>query len=577
MRSSSAARRRAISNAVRPVSPRPPSDRGHARAASEYTGSLQKDQRHSRHDSSIAGYGSNDRLKVPNEARQEDMVGSFYLEESASEASAGSARSSVDAVQLAAALPPHATQSSSALYESGSSFEELVDRLLSQPVSKSDEKFAAIFLALYRKFAAPGQLLEAIVERYEALDRDGLAALIKISAQQRHVNILGAWVGTYPGDFAYSKTKQRMRTLVGKLSEERIHSHACAQMNADLDNVQDDDDTIWAYNDRDKACDAIRISLTSAASTMIDDPTSMREDDFSISGSTLLDDTSPTTPSGTDTIRSASISSQLLHNVEYAQRHAQLLTPIPRHPITKIQWRQLMEFPDDVVAKELTRMDWIMFSSIRSRDLVRQVSVTPEEKSKWKNLVHVNRMIDHFNHLAFWVTNYILLRDKPKHRALMLEKFMRIARKLREMNNYNALGAVIAGVKSTSVHRLNATRELISPQVGRDWMKLELLMSATRSHFAYRLAWENSSGERIPYLPLHRRDLVSAEEGNKTFVGDEKEGRINWKKFEVMGEVIVSLQKAQGTTYKSVSGGSGNQTIKELVLDGKVVKDEDVS
>jgi hypothetical protein len=263
--------------------------------------------------------------------------------------------------------------------------------------------------------------------------------------------------------------------------------------------------------------------------------------------------------------------------VEYAQKQAQLLTPIPRNPITKIQWRQLMECPDDVVAKELTRMDWVMFSSIRSRDLVRQVSVTPDQKSTYKNLVHVNRMIDHFNHVAFWVTNYVLLRDKPKHRALMLEKFMRIARKLREINNYNALGAVIAGVKSTSVHRLNATRELIPQQVGRDWMKLELLMSATRSHFAYRLAWENSSGERIPYLPLHRRDLVSAEEGNKTFVGDEKNGRINWKKFEVMGEVIVSLQKAQGTTYKRVTGGSGNQTTKELVLDGKLVKDEDVS
>ena len=577
MRSSSAARRRALSNAVRPVSPRPPSDRGHARAASEYTGSLQKDQRHSRHDSSIAGYGSGDRLKVPNEAPQEDMGGSFLFEESTSEASAGSARSSVDAVQLAAALPPHATQSNSTLFESGSYFEELVDRLLAQPVSKSDEKFAAIFLALYRKFAAPGQLLEAIVERYEALDRDGLAALIKISAQQRHVAILGAWVGTYPGDFAYPKTKQRMRTLVGKLSEERIHAHACVQMNADLDNVQDDDDTIWAYSDGDKACDAIRISLTSAASTLIDDPSFIHSDEFSISGSTLLDDTSPTTPSAPDTARSASISSQLIHNVEYAQRQAQLLTPIPRHPITKIQWRQLMECPDDVVAKELTRMDWVMFSSIRSRDLVRQVSVTPDQKSTWKNLVHVNRMIDHFNHLAFWVTNYIVLRDKPKHRALMLEKFMRIARKLREMNNYNALGAIIAGVKSTSVHRLNATRELIPPQVGRDWMKLELLMSATRSHFAYRLAWENSSGERIPYLPLHRRDLVSAEEGNKTFVGDEKNGRINWKKFEVMGEVIVTLQKAQGTTHKSVTGGNGNQTIKELVLDGKLVKDEDVS
>ena len=444
-------------------------------------------QRHSRHDSSIVGYGTHERLKVPLESPQEEMGGSFLIEESASEASAGSARSSVDAVQVAAALPPLVSQSNTTLSETSCTFEELVDRLLSQPKSKADEKFAAIFLALYRKFAAPGQLLEAIVERFEALDRDGTASLIKVSAQQRHVRILGEWVGTYPGDFAYPKTKQRMRTLVGKLSEERIHSAASAQMNADLDLVNEDDDTNWAYNDRDKACDAIRISLTSAASTLIDDPTFFIADEFSISGSTLLDDTSPTSPSGGDPNRSmstASISSQLIHNVEQAQRQAQLLMPIPRHPITKIQWRQLMDYPDDILAKEITRMDWIMFSSIRPRDLVRHVSVTADQKSNYRSLTHVDRMIEHFNHLAFWIPNYVLLRDKPKHRALMLEKFMRIARKLREMNNYSALGAFVAGVRSSSVHRLSATRELIPPQVGKDWMKLELLMSPTRSHFA---------------------------------------------------------------------------------------------
>ena len=579
MRGSSATRLRAHSNAVRPVSPRPPSDRGHARATSEYAANSNRDQRHSRHDSSIVGYGSGDRLKPTHEVPQEDMGGSFLIEESASEASAGSARSSVDAVQIAAALPPQATQSMTSLAETGTTFEELVDRLLAQPKSKADSKFANIFLALYRKFAAPGQLLEAIVQRYEALDRDGSASLIRVSAQQRHVCILGEWIANYPGDFAYPKTNQRMKTLVAKLSEERIHAHACTQMNVDLEGVHEDDDTLWAYNDRDKACDAIRISLTSAASTLIDDP-SFFPDNFSFSGSTLLDDTSPTSPSGGDPARSlssASISSQTIMNVEHAQRKAQFLTPVSRTPITKIQWRQLMEFPDYLLAEELTRMDWVMFSSIRPRDLVRQVSVSADEKLKWKNLTHVNRMIEHFNHLAFWVENYVLLRDKPKHRALMLEKFMRIARKLREINNYNALGAVIAGVRSSSVGRLSATRELIAPALGKDWMKLELLMSPTRSHFAYRLAWENSSGERIPYLPLHRRDLVSAEEGNKTFIGDENDGKINWKKFEVMGEVIVSLQKAQGTQNKNLGKGPGNQQIKELVLDGKLTKDEDVS
>lgn len=79
--------------------------------------------------------------------------------------------------------------------------------------------------------------------------------------------------------------------------------------------------------------------------------------------------------------------------------------------------------------------------------------------------------------------------------------------------------------------------------------------------------------ERIPFLPLHRRDLVSAEEGNATFVADSG-GRINWRKFEIMGDVILGVQESQGTPYPHIQR---NVDIQRLVLDGRFSKDEDVS
>ena len=573
MRSSQSPRRRAQSNAVRPVSPRPPSG-GHTRSTSEYTGSLSKEQKDSRHDSRVAGYGVNDRLKVPHEVPQEEMGGSFLFEESASENSPESTRSSEDI-----SPPPVPSLQPVALSENGVTFDELVDRLLAQPTSKADGKFASMFLALYRKFAAPSRLLEAIVERFDSLDRNGNAQMTKTSDQLRYMAIVEQWIGTYPGDFAYPKTRRQMGVFVGKLAQVRIFSVAANEMNKDLDAVHEDDDTNWSYCDKDRVTtgDDARMSLSSEARALIDDATFLSTEDFTLTGSTLRNDSNIATSDGSSGRPSSTTSSQIMVNVEAAQRQAQLLQPIPRQAITKFQWRLLMECPDDVIARELTRMDWIMFSSIRPRDLVRQVSLNDAQKAQCKNLSHVNRMSDHFNQLACWVANYILLRDKPKHRAFMLEKLMRIARKLREMNNYNALGAMIAGIKSSAVHRLAATRELIPPNVGKDWMKLEILMAPSRSYSAYRLAWENSASERIPYIPLHLRDLVSAEQGNKTFTGEENDGGINWKKFEVMGEVVVSMQKAQGMPYRGLGGGRGNEYIKELVLDVRLVKDEDVS
>lgn len=104
-------------------------------------------------------------------------------------------------------------------------------------------------------------------------------------------------------------------------------------------------------------------------------------------------------------------------------------------------------------------------------------------------------------------------------------------------------------------------------------MRLEILMGTQKSHSAYRLGWANTSSERIPFLPLHRRDLVLAEEGNPTFIDAEK-SRINWKKFEVMGEVVVGIQRSQGTPYPTISR---NEDVQRLILDGKFSKDDDVS
>jgi hypothetical protein len=104
-------------------------------------------------------------------------------------------------------------------------------------------------------------------------------------------------------------------------------------------------------------------------------------------------------------------------------------------------------------------------------------------------------------------------------------------------------------------------------------MSLVILMGTQKSHFAYRLAWDNSFAERIPFLPLHLRDLVSAEEGNRTFVGENSD-RINWRKFEVMGEVVLTIQRSQRTPFPAFQG---SDDVQRLILETKFIGDEEVS
>ena len=323
--------------------------------------------------------------------------------------------------------------------EAGVPFEVLVDRLVAQN-AKSDGKFTAIFLCFYRKFAAPTDLILALVARFERFGASEAVQATRISAQLRCLNMFSQWMSEYPGDFAHPQTRQIMTNFVNGILGNGHFTAAAKEVAFQLDVVTEDDDTEWACSDVKRARSNtiesfLSISSThSAASTLNAD--SSTED---VGNSSLITQTnsrhtprhSATSSMSSNTGRSGSQSTgsfqTLLNSIEDAQRYARFLTPSPRFPLTKVHWHQLVEIPEEDIAKELTRIDWIMFSSIRPRDLIRHVSLQPNEKRKCKQLENVNRMINHFNHVAFWVANHILLRDKPKHRAKTLERFMSIA------------------------------------------------------------------------------------------------------------------------------------------------------
>ncbi|KAL4869131.1 hypothetical protein BDV12DRAFT_185364 [Aspergillus spectabilis] len=486
--------------------------------------------------------------------------------------------------------------SESSSNETGFTFDELVDRLVAQPMSKQDSKFASIFLCLYRKFAAPATLLNALITRFERNEKSITDQLTRIADQLRLLNVIAQWVSEYPGDLAYPKTRKRIQDFVATLERSHFYMFAAKEIGSYLEVNAEDDDVGWAFKDGEaEAFDGHETFFDNSARSspsmflggfsIADDGDDNEEEEDPIYSMSALDLSegihdqpsklsatlsNPSTVEKPGTIPSQSFTCL---STDSAQREAESVVLTGRINLTKMTWRQLMEIPDEDFANELTRLDWIMFNTFRPRDLVRHVSLSGPDKDKVQSLKHVNRMIKQFNHVAFFVASVILFRDKPKHRARALEKFMNIAQKLRRLNNYNSLGAVIAGANGTPVRRLTQTQELVPPQTRKAFLGLVVLMSTQRSHFAYRLAWDNSFAERIPFLPLHRRDLVSAEEGNRTFIGDNRM-RINWKKFEVMGEVVLGIQRSQKTPYPHLHR---YDEVARAILDAKLSGAEDMS
>ncbi|KAI5295459.1 hypothetical protein KEM52_001307 [Ascosphaera acerosa] len=128
-----------------------------------------------------------------------------------------------------------------------------------------------------------------------------------------------------------------------------------------------------------------------------------------------------------------------------------------------------------------------------------------------------------------------------------------------KLNNYNSCGAIIAGFERAPVHRLSDTKILSSSKAYRSvWA----LMSTSRSYSTYRLAFQNTYAQKIAFLPTHLSDLFRADQGNPTFVDAEKT-LINWKKFDLLGGMILEVQQSQQMPHGTLRRMSRAESVDE--------------
>ena len=106
-------------------------------------------------------------------------------------------------------------------------------------------------------------------------------------------------------------------------------------------------------------------------------------------------------------------------------------------------------------------------------------------------------------HVRPRVLSLILCHDKPRVRARYTGFFIEVAGRLRYMNNYSALRAVVAGVNAAVFNPNGVTAEIFKAKNTHQYklfQSYDQLLQATRSHAKYRLALRNSKGPCIPAL-----------------------------------------------------------------------------
>lgn len=218
---------------------------------------------------------------------------------------------------------------------------------------------------------------------------------------------------------------------------------------------------------------------------------------------------------------------------------------LPPHKVTmslRSVSNALLVVDESELAEEMTRIEWDLFSVIGPRDWLRHALVKPHYRVPHGR---VAKSISHFNYISAWVVSVVLAQPKAKTRARAVEKLIRVAVRLRILNNYNTLYAVLSGLASGPIHRLRHTRALVQEnrELHKRHLSLTRLMSPDRASAAYRLALENSSGRIIPFIGVHLHDILSTADGNPS--RRSTDGAVHWRKFLLMNDAISTLTKAQ--------------------------------
>ncbi|KAL6040182.1 Son of sevenless 1 [Balamuthia mandrillaris] len=190
------------------------------------------------------------------------------------------------------------------------------------------------------------------------------------------------------------------------------------------------------------------------------------------------------------------------------------------------------------LARQMTLIDFELFKAIQPQELCEVAWTKSNKETLAPNVLKNARR---FNLMVDWIKTVVLQAKSPKKREAYVLKWVEIAKRLRELNNYSGVMQVLAALGSASLARLNEVKKKESM-----WSDLTEMMSSAHNSKNYRAALASTNPPLIPHLGCFQTDLVFIDDGNKLMLPN---GYINFGKCYLMASVIQQIQQYQQTRY----------------------------
>lgn len=228
--------------------------------------------------------------------------------------------------------------------------------------------------------------------------------------------------------------------------------------------------------------------------------------------------------------------------------------PLPAPALSKSQtsllnnWKSggtcpsILDFDPLEVARQLTVRQMTVFCSIMPEELLGSQWM----KDHGANAPNVKAMSSFSTELSNLVADSILQYSEVKKRALAIKQWIKIADRCLELNNYDALMAIICSLNSSTITRLRKTWDMVSPKRRQMHKHLQSIVEPNQNHKVLRARLQGHVPPCLPFLGMFLTDLTFVDIGNPpTKTSDTGLTLINFDKHTRTAKIIGELQRFQ--------------------------------
>jgi len=174
------------------------------------------------------------------------------------------------------------------------------------------------------------------------------------------------------------------------------------------------------------------------------------------------------------------------------------------------------------VAGQLTLLVVPIFAKIQPEELT---SCGWSKSNKLEIAPNVVAMTRHFNHVSFWAVQEILNETNVRSRAEVVSHFIRIAKKLHELNNLHTMWSVISALRSAPIFRLQKTWNAVPKKDSQLMERLAELFSDHNNSEKLRQHMDTLKLPCVPYLGLFLSDVNFIDVAHPHYGGLESQKR----------------------------------------------------